>query len=601
MGDRSEVAEYEIDEQILLTLSRSLYRTEGHPLLIGDRGIGKTTILQDFARRVSSGEFPHLTNRSILWIDCSQIPSSDAEPFFSGMLQNLQHDPTAIWCLDRFGHLLKTPDGRSLKSLLLSLLNNSGSKLIGVLSREEFVDQISQDADLLRAFNRIDIEEPDETKSLNILSHHAESFVADFELEITPEVVERTVSLTSNFMLSDRHPAKSIRVLKQVCEDLHFDRTQLGLDCHAVATSDIEHAVANETGIPVETISGDTTTSEYASTLREAVVGQDEVLSEIDRELRLIKAGLNEPAKPASVMLFAGMTGVGKTELAKRIAEIYSSSRRLNTYTMANFTEPHSVSGIIGVPPGYVGFENGGRLINELNADPYSVFLLDEAEKAHPNVWKPFLNLFDEGWIVDQRGVKAYADRAIFILTTNAGDRNIAQMSKSDKPHEEIVDFVKQALSKVRHERVSQPVFPPAFLARIGRVVVFKPLDEQAMTGIAERVCKRMQKLWLEKRGKRIEIDKDVIQALGQKAHQLNESANGREGGRIVKKLVKDHIEVKTQDAASNNDEQFRSCQAVLVSRRDSSEDNQELEFVIQFDSKPSEKHSSPLIGAEND
>jgi ATP-dependent Clp protease ATP-binding subunit ClpA len=126
------------------------------------------------------------------------------------------------------------------------------------------------------------------------------------------------------------------------------------------------------------------------------------------------------------VLLFAGMTGVGKTELAKRIAELYSTSKRLTTYAMGNFTEPHSVSGIIGVPPGYVGHEDGGRLINELNADPYSVFLLDEAEKCHPNVWKPFLNLFDEGWIMGHRGVKAHADRAIFILTTNAGDKTIA-------------------------------------------------------------------------------------------------------------------------------------------------------------------------------
>ena len=167
---------------------------------------------------------------------------------------------------------------------------------------------------------------------------------------------------------------------------------------------------------------------------------------------------------------------------------------------MGNYTEPHSVSGIIGVPPGYVGHEHGGRLINELNADPYSVFLLDEAEKAHPNVWKPFLNLFDEGWIEDQRGIRAHADRAIFILTTNAGDQTIAQMARSGRSEDEISEHVKNTLSRVRHERSSQPVFTPQFLARIRRILVFAPLNESAMTGICRKQVQTMQSLWKQHR-----------------------------------------------------------------------------------------------------
>ncbi|HWL08685.1 MAG TPA: AAA family ATPase, partial [Planctomicrobium sp.] len=177
------------------------------------------------------------------------------------------------------------------------------------------------------------------------------------------------------------------------------------------------------------------------------------------------------------------------------------------------------------------------------NADPYSVFLLDEAEKAHPNVWKPFLNLFDEGWIVDQRGVKATADRAIFILTTNAGDRNIAQLTRSGKSTAEVTEQVKQTLAKVRHERSSQPVFPPAFLARIGRIVVFQPLDEQAMIGIAERVCTRMQRQWEQKRQTPLTFSQDAIESTGRKGHELNQQAHGREGGRIIRKLIAEELE----------------------------------------------------------
>src|SRR5690606_11550156 len=149
------------------------------------------------------------------------------------------------------------------------------------------------------------------------------------------------------------------------------------------------------TGVPVETLSGDGGSADYEAALKASVVGQTEAVEVVATELKLIKAGLTEPDRPASVLLFAGMTGVGKTELAKALAWLYSPMGRLHVYSMGNFTKPHTVSGIIGVPPGYVCHDHGGRLVNELNADPYAVFLLDEAEKAHPNMWKPFLNLFD--------------------------------------------------------------------------------------------------------------------------------------------------------------------------------------------------------------
>src|ERR1700736_5605715 len=168
---------------------------------------------------------------------------------------------------------------------------------------------------------------------------------------------------------------------------------------------------------------------------------------------------MTDPSKPASVLLFLGQTGTGKTELAKALARFYSTSKRLKSYTLGNCVEPHSVATIIGVPPGYVGNDQGGRLVNELNADPYSVFLLDEADKAHPDVLQPFLNLFDEGWIYDQRGVKAFGDRAMFILTTNVGQRQISELCAQGKPIDEITWIMKESLSQIRHSKSNRPVF----------------------------------------------------------------------------------------------------------------------------------------------
>lgn len=252
--------------------------------------------------------------------------------------------------------------------------------------------------------------------------------------------------------------------------------------------------------------------------------------------------------------------GVGKTELAKQIARLYSPSGRLKVYPMGNFTEPHSVSGLIGVPPGYVGHEDGGRLVNDLLADPYSVFLLDEAEKCHPNVWKPFLNLFDEGWIIDQRGRKAYGDRAIFILTTNASDRSIAQLQKSEKTPTEIADHVRKTLSRVRHERSSQPVFPPQFLSRIRRIITFRTLGLDAMRGITEILLHRMQARWTKSRSKFVSVSKPLQDWIAQEGLRLNELSNGEEGGRIIQKLISERIEYEILKSATACPQKYEDC-----------------------------------------
>ena len=231
------------------------------------------------------------------------------------------------------------------------------------------------------------------------------------------------------------------------------------------------------------------------------------------------------------------------------------------------------MSGIIGVPPGYVGHEDGGRLINELSADPYSVFLLDEAEKCHPNIWKPFLNLFDEGWIADQRGVRARAERAIFLLTTNAGDRQIAQLFQREADPEEVEEQVRKTLLRVKQERSTQPVFPPQFLSRIRRIVVFRPLNEAAMVGIARKCCEQLATRWRAKRGKEVVIEAEVTENLGRRADGLNTQANGNEGGRIVQKLVRDRIESAIQLAAVERPEAYARSQRITVSVAEAGDD----------------------------
>ena len=457
-----------------------------------------------------------------------------------------------------------------------------------MLDAHEYQDLIGCDAGLAELFTRIELEEPGEEATIEIARRAAIELSAEYELPLSESVVRRAIAFTSSYLLNECHPAKAIKVLRRCCEDADYERTQLGRERADVTEQNVVRTISGITGIPEETISGEAGGANFEEALRSVIVGQDEAVREVASELQLIKAGLTDADRPATVLLFAGMTGVGKTELAKQIAALYSTSKRLQVYTMGNFTESHTVSGIIGVPAGYVGHEQGGRLINELNADPYSVFLLDEAEKAHPNVWKPFLNLFDEGWIVDQRGVKAYADRAIFILTTNAGDQSIVQMHRAGKPEHEVVEHVRNMLARVRQERSSQPVFSPQFLARIKRILVFRPLDDAAMLGIARKVVADMQRLWQRRREKNVDVRNEVIEMIAARAYAQNEQSGGREGGRIVRKLISEWIENEIQRQSMLRPIEYKASPRIVVRLGlDETGPNRASGIKVQFESLP--------------
>lgn len=529
-------------------LAAILFRSErGHPLLVGPPGIGKTYAVQEFARRVGAGAFPNLADRRFLHIDGRHIGPSDSRACLELIFAAISAESSLIVCLDGLAGLLRRSNGESNRPLLCSLLDRASIRVIGIVNPWDYADLIASDAELLRYFARVEMTEPSEVETVTMVDARAREFAATDRLSIKPETIPWLVQATSSFLLSEHHPAKDLQVLREACERKVFDRDVRLVAKDSLEAADLAAVISDRTGIPAETILGRGGEADFEELLTTAVVGQPRAVEMVARELRLIQAGLTATDKPASVMLFAGLTGVGKTELAKRVAEIYSSSHRLQVYPMGNFTEPHSVSGIMGVPPGYVGHEQGGRIVNDLNADPYSVFLLDEAEKCHPNIWKPFLNLFDEGWIIDQRGVKARADRAIFILTTNAGDRHLSQLADSGRSDEDVAEAVRQTLSRIRLERSSQPVFPAQFLSRIRRIVVFRPLDADAMIGIAQRCGQRLKDQWQRKRSVELQIANEVWQAIGMLAHQVNQSHQQQEGGRMVQKLIDQIVQDRLQ------------------------------------------------------
>lgn len=582
---------------LFLRLARCLTRRGAfHVVLVGDRGVGKTTVLRELARRAFAGELPRLNETRFVRLEAGLIPPHDAPAVLAAVLSQAAacspaarsrsedvdppvrpgSGPRLVICLDGLAPLLKGCDGRTRVAEFLTGLRRARVPVIAVLSRAEHNELLAGHAEVRELATRIDIEEPSDETTAAILAQHALKMAATEDVTIPAALLPRTASLASSYLLNERQPAKSVRVLRTACENFAFERrtTVAGappsdatapLAPHTLTEAALLEVLSDLTGIPHETIAGTPRDADFDAALAAEVLGQTPAVATVANELRLIRSGLTESDKPASVLLFAGLTGVGKTELAKAVAGIYSGSKRLNVYAMGNFTEPHCVSGILGVPPGYVGHEHGGRLINELNADPYAVFLLDEAEKAHPNVWKPFLNLFDEGWIEDPRGVRAYADRAIFILTTNAGSDSIAQMTHNGAGNAEIEERVKSTLARVKHERSAQPVFTPQFLARMKRVLVFRPLDEPAMTGIARKLVGQVQKLWQQKRDQRLEVDERLIEWIGREAHALNQKSGNKEGARLIRKLIRDTIESPAQQQLVHRGEADHNASTIHI------------------------------------
>lgn len=548
-------------EEILQILRR---RENNHVLITGEAGIGKTSLINDLAKRAANGEIPFLQQRRFIWVDCRDLSPVESKKKLTQLLATVSGHKNLLICLDGLGSFFSTEMKQENMLLLRRALRGQQLQFIGIVSDREFEELLSTEREFLEFFTRVRVVEPGEDAMLEILKLASTTFEQDYHVQIDERVIERVLMLSTNYILSERHPAKSIKILHQACELADYERTVLGKPRVDVRIEDVIHVVAQITGLPKETLTGVTKKANYEQDLAEFVMGQDEAVKTVAMELRRIKAGWTDSSKPASVLLFAGLTGVGKTELAKALAQFYSSSKRLQTYTMANFTEPHSVSGIIGVPPGYVGYDQGGRMVNDLNADPYGVFLLDEAEKAHPEVWKPFLNLFDEAWIVDTRGTKAYADKAIFILTSNAGSEMITQMwLAGERDVNKIAERVKSVLTKVRHERSDQPVFSPEFIARIRHIVIFRPLDLEAMEAICRKYLIKLQLDWKQKREKILIVPDILVKYIAEHSHRTNQRSGNKEGGRIVERLLSQLVGDSIQNEQMRDEEAYQMAETI--------------------------------------
>jgi ATP-dependent Clp protease ATP-binding subunit ClpC len=477
--------------QIIRTLSRE---SKNNPLLLGDAGVGKTAIVEGLAWRIAQHKDTALAGKRIVQINVADLVAGtssrgDFEARMLGLVREVAAASDVILFIDEIHTLVGAGAGSSsldAANILKPALARGELRCIGATTLAEYRKYIERDGALERRFQPISISESTADETVEILvSGYLKRFEAKHCVAILPEAIQAAVSLSIRFMRERRLPDKAVDVLDEACARIAVpilsampgDKSEA-----AVVTIDVvRQAVAEKTGIPLAQMDeGDRKRlGGMADDLKRRVVGQDQACEAVAQAVQRARVGLKAPNRPVAVLLFIGPTGVGKTELARATASfLFDGERAMVRIDMSEFTEKHTVSRLIGSPPGYVGHEEEGQLTGQLRRSPYCVVLLDEVEKAHPDVLDLFLHVFEDGRLTDAKGRTADSSNALFILTSNLGQSaahraiGFGSLTSAGQAHNQ--------------EEAVRGAFRPEFFNRLDAVIAFNTLSNNEMAKIAD-------------------------------------------------------------------------------------------------------------------
>ncbi len=530
-------------EEVIKALLR---KRQSNVALYGEAGVGKTAMAQAIADGIKRLNNPQVRMTPVVYLDLNAIPERELENRLQSLFDYMASNENRIYIVDKFSRALL-----SHTEMCRTYLTRNQYKFVAIIDAAD-MEKLSGGKDDGRNYlTFMEVPEPGAGDMQTILKNRLPGLAKELGVPIEPSAVDATLRFCQDYLINRKFPRKAFELLTTTADDVLADIAMHGGEITPVTKERLARQVSREVGLPLEVVLGTGDDRNFNDILSRYVVGQQTAVVKVAERMEFIQKSLVDKKRPAAIFVFAGLSGTGKTELAKAIAQIYATSRKLVTYAMADLGAEHSVSRLIGSPPGYIGYEAGGPLINDLNRDPYAVFLLDEIEKAHPSVWDPFLNLFDEGVITDQKGITAYASKAFFALTTNIGQYDIARMLKAGEPLEAIEETVVKGFGEATfHKNNNLKCFRPEFIGRIirsGGIVVFNSLSLEAHIGICRHMASKMITEFKGLRDFELIIDDDVIDMIGTKAFEQNELsiAKGDKyfGGRtldpIFDKLVK--------------------------------------------------------------
>ena len=530
--------------QIVRTISRA---TKNNPVLVGEPGVGKTAIVEGLAWRIAHGQVPQSVNgRRIIQVSIADLVAGtkyrgEFEARLQAVVRELTAMPDVILFIDE-AHLLVgagTAEGNMMDAanILKPALSSGNLRVIGATTLDEYRKYIEKDGALERRLQPIRVAEPTLAEANEILLGVRPRLAERHSVKISDDACAAAVQLSAHYLPDRRLPDKAVDLLDEACahvkiKDLEPARgTRQTRESEIVTPDEVAQVVSKWTGIPFARLTQDDRTRllGMAAALKERVIGQDDAVETVTLALRRAYSGLKPAGRPIGALLFLGPTGVGKTELAKATTEfLFGSEKLLTRIDLSEFMEKHSVARLIGSPPGYVGHEEGGYLTEALRRKPFSVVLLDEIEKAHPDVLNLFLQLFDEGRLTDGKGHTAEASNALFIMTSNLTlTRQLGFNSAEGDKAREIL------LGELRTR------FRPEFVNRIDSVVVFHPLDQNDVIRIAQLMLEDMAGQ-LAKQHLNLEVSEAAIALLARRGY--NDQWGARELRRVIQQLVEDPI-----------------------------------------------------------
>lgn len=514
-------------------------RTKNNPLLVGEPGVGKTAIAEGLARKIITNQVPEvLAGATIYSLDMGALLAGtryrgDFEERVKQVVKELENHPNAVLFIDEIHTVIgagATSGGAMDASNLLKPALASGSlRCMGSTTYKEFRQHFEKDRALVRRFQKIDVNEPTVEDTIKILKG-LKTYYEDFhKLKYTNEALKVAVELSAKYITDRKLPDKAIDVIDEAGAGqmlLPESRRK-----KVLGVKEIEAVVAKIARIPPKSVSKSDTESlrELERDLKGAVFGQDEALAQLSSAMKLARAGLRDPEKPIGSYLFSGPTGVGKTEAAKQLASTLGIE--MIRFDMSEYMERHTVSRLIGAPPGYVGYDQGGQLTDAVDQHPHAVVLLDEIEKAHADVYNILLQVMDHGVLTDSNGKKVDFRNVILIMTTNAGASD-AQRQSIGFGRDKVVGEEEAALKRL---------FTPEFRNRLDAVVAFKPLTPEIIRQVVQKFVLQME-VQLADRNVTISLTDDAADWLAK---------NGFDelyGARPLARVIQEHIKKPLAD-----------------------------------------------------
>lgn len=511
-----------------------LRRRKNNPLLVGESGVGKTAIAEGLAKRIVDGEAPEPLADSVVYsLDMGALLAGtkyrgDFEKRFKGLLAELEKLDKAILFIDEIHTIIGAGAASGgvmdASNLLKPLLTSGKIRCIGSTTYQEYRGIFDKDRALSRRFQKIDVPEPSVAETVEILRGLKPRFEDHHGLRYTQGALKAAAELSAKYINDRFLPDKAIDVLDEA--GAYQQLLPAYKQKKSIGVADVENIIAKMARIPAKSVSSSDKEQlrDLGKRLKLVVFGQDEAISTLDAAIKLARAGLRESNKPIGSFLFAGPTGVGKTEVSRQLAEVLGVE--LLRFDMSEYMERHTVSRLIGAPPGYVGFDQGGLLTDAVTQHPHCVVLLDEIEKAHPDVFNLLLQVMDHGTLTDNNGRKADFRNVILIMTTNAGAQ---QMSRAS------MGFTTQDHSTDAMESIKK-MFTPEFRNRLDAIVQFKALAPDIIETVVDKFLVELQAQLDDKRV-HLEVDPQARKWLAERGY--DEHMGARPMARLIQEKLK--------------------------------------------------------------